>query len=344
MPTYRNITINLISQLGILNIPEYDPPAAAHDPFSEPQAIVDNSLVSCYVPIYPLSQFWFQYNISAPHPPRALYFFKLFINGTCIVSWGCGEENGFKGSTMYGLYDSGERCTGEPGVDMRGFGFARGAASQGPSDAMLERVMEIKVYRSRCRRRIQPELEEFKTPGGQTNKHVSAPKSSGPKLKAASTKGGISMFNAGSPDDGHPCRFYTYSLLDPLDAPFATFRWHYRTWAQLEALGITTPMGSPNQSPADAVGDPMKLKAKSDSNHSTPENKKSPLGSPSSTSDVSPFTIRGLTLPAIPFIDLPRPGSPSATRLQRTRSPVFMPSSHAATAPTPGRFAQLICR
>ena len=107
------------------------------------------------------------------------------------MSWGCGEENGFKGSTMYGLYDSGERCTGGPGVDMRGFGFASEAASQGPADALLGRVMEVKVYRSRSRRRIQPELEEFQTLGAQTTKQAPAPKSSGPRVKAASTKGGI---------------------------------------------------------------------------------------------------------------------------------------------------------
>ncbi|KAL8955925.1 MAG: hypothetical protein Q9193_006388, partial [Seirophora villosa] len=117
MPAYRNITINLVSQFDILNIPEYAPPASLEDPFAAPPTPVDKSLVSCYIPIYPLSQFWLSYSISAPHPPKALYYFKLFINGACVVSWGCGEENGFKGKTTYGLFDSGQRWMGEPGVD-----------------------------------------------------------------------------------------------------------------------------------------------------------------------------------------------------------------------------------
>ncbi|KAL9602815.1 MAG: hypothetical protein Q9179_002417 [Wetmoreana sp. 5 TL-2023] len=296
MPTYRNITINLVSQFDILNIPEYAPPETSHDPFLEPPALVDRSLVSCYIPIYPLSQFWLSYSISAPHPPKALYFFKFFINGSCVVSWGCGEENEFKGRTMYGLYDSGERWMGEPGVDVMGFSFASDAVTQDSTNNMLGRAMEVRVYRARGRKRITPVLPESKAVAARSNKQNQASKSN----------------------------------------------------AQLEALGVTMPLGIPvdtgaDPQPPDAVGeDPGKSHSKLASVPSTPETKAGHVGSPGSASDISPLVIRGLSLPAIPFVDLPRPGSPSGISLQRTRSPIF--ETRSLTASTPGRFTQLIRR
>ncbi|KAI4195732.1 MAG: hypothetical protein LQ350_007013 [Teloschistes chrysophthalmus] len=342
MPTYRNITINLVSQFDILNIPEYAPPTTHSDPFAEAPALVDKSLVSCYIPIYPLSRFWFAYSISAPHPPKALYYFKLFINGACVVSWGCGEENDFKGKTMYALFDSGELWMGEPTVDAMGFGFTSETTHPNPPNGMLGHAMEVRVYRARGRRRIKPDLEDARTVVGKQSQ-TSNP--SGSKPGTPAVKGGIGMFNAGALFDDHPQRYYTYSLLDPLDKPFATFRWYCRTWAQLERLGVTSALESPSESkpdqrPREGTDDEAKKASpKLRPLPSTPNSKIGAFGSPGSTSDISPLTIRGLALPAIPFIDLPRPSSPSESHLQRTRSPAF-----TSRASTPGRFAQLIRR
>ena len=46
------------------------------------------------------------------------------------------------------------------------------------------------------------------------------------------------MVNSGILHKNHPQRFYRYDLLDPLDQPFSTFRYYYRTWEQLETLGV----------------------------------------------------------------------------------------------------------
>lgn len=191
MPAYRNITINLVSQFDILNIPEYAIPTTLEDPFSAPPALADKALVSCYVPIYPLSQFWLSYSILAPHPPKALYYFKLFVNGACVVSWGCGEENGFKGKTMYGLYDSGERWMGEPEVDVRAFSFASDASTQYPMNDTLSQAMEVRVYRSQGRKRIRPVFEDFKAVIARSGNQgpMTQPKVS--KGQSQSTKGGI---------------------------------------------------------------------------------------------------------------------------------------------------------
>jgi hypothetical protein len=49
-----------------------------------------------------------------------------------------------------------------------------------------------------------------------------------------------SLVNAGFLSTRHPKRFYKYALLDPLDTPFATFRYYYRTW------GTPLPVRAPS--------------------------------------------------------------------------------------------------
>ena len=185
MPTYRSLTLSLISQFDMLTIPEYAPPSTPPDPFTDSSnipALVDPSkaLVSVFIPIYPSSQFWISYNILPLHAPGLLYYFKLLINGKCIVSWGCGEEDGYKGvqsfwgnfayfqadlligKTMFSLY-------GRPGkreIERRILAF--GPPSDGERAPELhEDFMEVRVYRSKGRRRVLPEVKEFKRVGMQ---------------------------------------------------------------------------------------------------------------------------------------------------------------------------------
>lgn len=47
-----------------------------------------------------------------------------------------------------------------------------------------------------------------------------------------------SLINAGRAGPEQPKRFYKFALIDPVDQPFATFRYHYRTWDQLRELGL----------------------------------------------------------------------------------------------------------
>ena len=98
------MTISLTSQFDMLTIPEYYPPSVPPDPFTESPTFVDKSTscISVYIPTYPSSQFWLSYKAAAPHPVGATYYyFKLFINGRCVVSWGCGKEEGYKSLTVH---------------------------------------------------------------------------------------------------------------------------------------------------------------------------------------------------------------------------------------------------
>lgn len=177
------------------------------------------------------------------------------------------------------------------------------------------------------------------------------------------------MLNAGVLPDDHPRRFYTYYLLDPLDQPFATFRWYYRTWrmshlpsplagmplnsitlAQLEALGVARPLPGPQKidpqqlasHPNDGLGVPATLNP---STPSSPRSSPDQTASPSLASDnTSPLTIRGLSLPVIPLIDLPPPPRESrpSSPIKRGTKSATLASSFEAAAVSQSRFAQLV--
>lgn len=163
MPTYRSITLSVVSQHDIYNLPEYPPPSTPNDPFSSLPTLIseDRALVSVYIPTFPGSQFWISYSISPPYPPKALYYFKLYLKGKCLVSWGCGEENGYRGRTMFALYDSGENWLGESGVERRAFRFDTASKNEELISDDWSNVMEIKIYRAKGRHRIRPLMNDF---------------------------------------------------------------------------------------------------------------------------------------------------------------------------------------
>lgn len=169
MPTYRKITIALVSQRDLKIIPEFPPPVSTQDSASTlpPHVNRQQSVVSVFIPTYSGSQFWISYSIAPPYPPQALYYFKLFLDGACIVSWGCGKEDEFKGETMFGLYESEVKKEGESEIQKRVLCFRDG--HEGSDDDILE----IKVYRCRGRRPCSPILESY---GGDQVGNMSAVK------------------------------------------------------------------------------------------------------------------------------------------------------------------------
>ena len=174
MPTYRSITISLISQFDILTIPEYAPPPTPNDPFTNAPTLVnpDHSLVSVYIPTYPSSQFWLSYSISPPHPPKSLYYFKLFLNGHSVASWGCGEDDDYRGKTVFGLFKP-SRTSGlikYDTLERRVLCFRPDIAGlDHPPLDNLSDVMEIRVFRSKARKRIRPEAQKLQSTGMPPN-------------------------------------------------------------------------------------------------------------------------------------------------------------------------------
>lgn len=172
MPQYRNITTSFESQFDLLTVPEYKPPEVPPDPFQTVPRFINDAegLVSVYVPIYSCSHFWLSYSIEGPHPDKALYYFKLYINGKEIVSWGCSEKDEFKGKTMFGLFSPGESSFQHSVFERRVFCFGRDD-KDGDSLPLnsLEDMMEVRVYRARHRMRIRPEAPDLYSVTGNSN-------------------------------------------------------------------------------------------------------------------------------------------------------------------------------
>ncbi|KAL8796791.1 MAG: hypothetical protein Q9195_000874 [Heterodermia aff. obscurata] len=209
MPTYRSITISITSQFDICQLPEYAPPTSTDDPFSTFPALLnpEQALVTVYIPTYPSSQFWLRYSIAPPYPPKAIYYFKLYLNGKCVVSWGCGEDEKYQGKTVFGF-----------------------------------------------------------------------------------------LVKAGYLTEEHPKRYYNYALLDPLDKPFASFRYFPRTWDQLVALGVASPTPSTRSSPQKF---PTKLPLRKSSNltiSSTRSNSSSSSSSVNTREETVVGTAKRVTL------------------------------------------------
>ena len=156
MPTYRSITVSLVSQFDILTVPEFAP-RVTESTDSDHQSIrlVDavSSVVSVYIPTYPASQFWLSYSVSPPYPPGALFYFKLYLNDAHVVSWGVSEKDGYAGKTMFGMFDVGRDDNGRRVVEKRVFCFGR------EEDGEARGVLELRVFRAQGRKRIEKALE-----------------------------------------------------------------------------------------------------------------------------------------------------------------------------------------
>ena len=126
MVSHRSVTVALVSIPGVTALPEYASPIEPDTPSRSelPDPFVDNDVSeasattrssrpgvpaqsSSLIPIYALrppigtSQIWVHYKIAAPHPPKAYYFFKVFIDGRPITSWGVGHKEGFRGTVKF---------------------------------------------------------------------------------------------------------------------------------------------------------------------------------------------------------------------------------------------------
>lgn len=78
MVSLRGISVHGVSQIEARRLPEY----------STAQAVDSNGPVAaCYIPTIPGAQIWFEYSIDGPHPPNAMYLFKLFIDGQHVTTW-----------------------------------------------------------------------------------------------------------------------------------------------------------------------------------------------------------------------------------------------------------------
>ncbi|KAI5196108.1 hypothetical protein E4T38_08685 [Aureobasidium subglaciale] len=200
MPAAEGIVLILESQFDADTIPE----AAIAGSDAMDSASYEQRSVDVYVPSYLASQFWISYTINpamlAPtHAPTKYVFFKLMLDGESIVSWGVGEAEEWKGKTMWAFF-RGEDQGGWRAVDKRAFFFRPTGHDQD---------FDILAFRARGRRRECRQFDDMPPMGEKGEK-------------------GFDLVNWGRLKEHNPQNFYQYALLDPVDQPYATFRYHVR--------------------------------------------------------------------------------------------------------------------
>ncbi len=166
MVQFCGIDISIISQFDICKLPEFRYPAEMQlsDPFQTDTKHGNAQshqfpTASCYVPIYPGSQIWFEYTIDGPHPPGAAYFFKLYLNGKMVTAWDCTAKHDFHGKMMYNLVNEGTNpATGEAVVRRQALRFGDGLEERESGD-LDDDMIQINVHRIEHRRRIR-ELQQ----------------------------------------------------------------------------------------------------------------------------------------------------------------------------------------
>ncbi|KAI9794547.1 MAG: hypothetical protein M1816_004434 [Peltula sp. TS41687] len=243
MPTYRSVSISLISHYDTLPIPEFNPSEVGNSDSSNatvnaasPDRIIlddpENRVVSVYVPASPGSQFWISYSIVPPYPSKGLFYFKLFLNGVHVVSWGASEEENWTGRTMYGFFNSTYEYAFPESKYLERGAFRFGVPVS--ETHFAQDVLEIRVFRSKGRKRRERIVQDAEDVMDRVRKQRGNDGSS-------QDQQGISLANAGIVEVAHPQRFYDFALIDPLDQPYATFRFHPRSPEKLVALGLLSP-------------------------------------------------------------------------------------------------------
>lgn len=184
MPAFRSIRFKLYSQFGAERIPELQPLPQEHYTSqgiirTVPKLVDEaSSTRSVYIPVLPGSVFWISYAVSPPVPDGHYFLFKLYINGTHIVSWSTGKEEEWKGWTMFGLYERPEDEEGKRRVEKRVLSFTAPFKQGQPWDDVKDPFadnmrMEIRVHRAHGRARIEREMGEYgKTEHAQDAKGI----------------------------------------------------------------------------------------------------------------------------------------------------------------------------
>jgi hypothetical protein len=116
------------------------------------------------------ARFWLRYSIiEAAATISPWFYFKLFMNGRHIASWGTNSTTNPSGQVMRGLFDPSDRWNYKDngtvmkncGTEVRPFFFAKEDGDQ--TAAEEGGLIEVMVFRARGRRRRLPKPEEFRS-------------------------------------------------------------------------------------------------------------------------------------------------------------------------------------
>ncbi|KAK4178727.1 hypothetical protein QBC36DRAFT_233578 [Triangularia setosa] len=236
MPGLRGIEISISTSPDDERIPEYPHPEGSKCPARSFSQTVPDDLpkslattfhpspsqyhkfgpsVSVYIPSVSGTRFAINYAVNTPPPPPCKFvFFRLYMNARPISAWGIEPAVKGNGRVLKSLWAPGSRYMDQVGIEGRNFVFLPGQEQK--SVAEDGGLIEIQVFRARARQPRAPKLEEYRL---QDNYGIAAP-------------------SVGLVDQPQDMCYYTFILMDPKESPFASFRFHYRTWGNLEQLSL----------------------------------------------------------------------------------------------------------
>ncbi|RYP20066.1 hypothetical protein DL765_002992 [Monosporascus sp. GIB2] len=257
MPRFRGIDVCIIAGKpdGCLN--EYPHPdgvsvrlkkVALKDGENEGASNTDptpkkvNPRISVYVPSPPGEQFWLRYAITQWPPPSKYIYFKIFMNGHRVSSWGINTTHNVTGRLSRALYKPGHRWkdkygdidTSQVGIEARYFNFMLGQDKK--SVAEDGGTVEVHVYRANARRPIAPKLDEYRS----------------------QERYGIASPSGGLIDNPQDAIYHEYSLIDAKDCPYCNFCFHYRSMKHLQLLSLV-PEGETSIYSSKECSPPVKL-------------------------------------------------------------------------------------
>ncbi|KAH6669123.1 hypothetical protein F5X68DRAFT_236491 [Plectosphaerella plurivora] len=180
-----------------------------------------NSRVSAYVPSEQGLRFAFEWHVKRPEEHPYFIYFVVLFNGRRMVSWGADPSKVDRGITEYALYEQGNKkgcsvltaATDKHGMEKRYFYFFSEDDAQPASDGGL---IEVQAFRAKGRRLRAAAPPEYR---GQENYGIMCP-------------------SGGMVESAQDLSYYDWHLHDRIDDPFITFRFYYRSLANLKYLSI----------------------------------------------------------------------------------------------------------
>ncbi|KAJ2902311.1 hypothetical protein MKZ38_000701 [Zalerion maritima] len=249
MPCFRGIELSIVGQAAAQRFPEFPHPDASSvrlgsigtgtvmpqgpsEMMSSFVSLLGGSdipyprkskpTVSVYIPSQPGVQFWVKYSVDRPPPDHAHLYFKMYINGRHITSWGINPRVSPDGYVVRAFYEAlpqswestNQKARGSVEVEGRYFRFAPG--QEKTSIAEDGGLIEFNVFRAKAKKRRPLKVELYRD---QEEYGIAAP-------------------NGGVLENPEEANFYDWYISDPKDSPYTTFRFHYRSWTNLQKLNI----------------------------------------------------------------------------------------------------------
>lgn len=205
--------MKVTSQVTWLPLPEY-PSMESDDTIATISNAESANTVAVTIPIYKGANFYFDYSVDGPHPPSAIYYFKLSYKDQNLVSWDTTDRVNWAGKTTMALqYIGNDPFTGQSVVQRNQFQFTTNPSTNIHAN---DEYIDVTMHR----------VEHRKVMNVQASKAVQATPDS---VNANSHGGAMKLQNGGVLEAAAAKKYYQYQLVDPLDTPYVRFRFYLRT-------------------------------------------------------------------------------------------------------------------